>query len=137
MAAVEQPGVELAARGEDRLGRLAQVLDVVQRIVQAEDVDAALGRRGDEAAHDVGADRPRADEEAPAHGERERRLRVRLQRADPLPRALDAAPHRRVERASARDLEVGEARGVEHLGELEQRGGRHHAGERLLPEDAD
>ena len=48
--AVDEPGVELAAGGGDRLGRLAQVRDVVQRVVQAEDVDAVLGRRGDEAA---------------------------------------------------------------------------------------
>ena len=44
-ASVEQAGLELAPDCDDRLGRLAQVLDVVQRIVQAEDVDAALRRR--------------------------------------------------------------------------------------------
>ena len=56
--AVDEPGVELLAGADDRLARLAQVGDVVQRVVQAEDVDAVLGRAGDEAAHDVGADRP-------------------------------------------------------------------------------
>ena len=60
-----------------------------------------------------------------------------LQRADPLPRALDAAPHGRVEDAAARDLEAGEAGAVEHLGEPQQVGGRHPPGERLLREQAD
>src|SRR5207253_1678692 len=42
--AVEQACVELATGGEDRLGRVAQVVWVVQRVVQAEDIDAARGR---------------------------------------------------------------------------------------------
>ena len=109
-AAVEQPGVELAVGADDRLGGLLQVLDVVQRVVQAEDVDAALGGAGDEPPREVAVDRPRADEEAAAQGERERRRRARLQRADALPRALDAAAHGGVEDAAARDLEVGETR---------------------------
>ncbi len=44
---------------------------------------------------------------------------------------------RAVEDAAARDLEVREPGEVEHLGELEERRGRHGAGERLLAEDAD
>ena len=59
------------------------------------------------------------------------------QRADPLPRALDAALDRGLEAAAARDLEVGEARRVEDLGESQLLGGRHHAGERLLSEQPD
>ena len=55
-------------------------------------------------------DRPRADEEPAAQRDAERRRRTRVDRADPLPRALDAPPHRRVEDAAARDLEAGEAR---------------------------
>ena len=62
---------------------------------------------------------------------------ARLERADPLPRALDAAAHRRVEDAPARDLEVGEAGAVEDLRERDELGGRHPARERLLPEQAD
>ena len=73
--------------------------------------------RGDEAAHEVDAERPRADEEAAAERERERRLRARLERPDALPRALDAAPDGAVEDAAAGDLEVGEARRVEDLGD--------------------
>ncbi len=57
---------------------------------------------------------------------------ARLQRADALPRALDAAAHGGVEDAAARDLEVGEAGAVEDLGEAQQVGRRHQAGERLL-----
>ena len=89
--AVDEAGVELALGGGDRLARLAQIRDVVQRVVQAKDVDAALGRGSDEAADEVAADRPGADEEAAAQRERERRLRPRPERADPLPRALDPA----------------------------------------------
>ena len=67
--------------------------------------------------HEVAADGPRADEEAAAQRHPERRLRARLQRADPLPRALDAAADGRVEDAAAGDLEVGEAGAVEDLRE--------------------
>ena len=108
--AVDEPRVELLAGADDRLARLAQVRDVVQRVVEPEDVDAVLGRRGDEAAHEVGADRPRADEEAAAERQPERRLRAGLERPDPLPGALDAAPHGRVEDTAARDLEVRRSR---------------------------
>ena len=55
--AVDEADVELLARGEDRLARLEQVRHVVERVVQPEDVDAVVGRAGDEAAHDVGGDR--------------------------------------------------------------------------------
>ncbi len=136
VAAVQEPSVELAPGGQDRLGRVAQVLDVVQRVVHAEDVDPTFRRRRDEPPRDIASYEPRADEEAPAHRERERRLGVRLQRADPLPGALDTATNGGVEDPAAGDLEVGEAGAVQDLGELEQRGGRHHAGKRLLPEDA-
>ena len=54
--AVDEADVELLAGGDDRLARLAQVRDVVERIVEPEDVDAVLGRAGDEAPHDVGRD---------------------------------------------------------------------------------
>ncbi len=104
--------------------------------MEAEDVDAVLGGRGDEAPDEVRVDRARADEEAAAERQAERRLHPCLERADPLPGALDAALDGRVEAAAARDLEVGEAGAVEDLGELELVGGRHPAGERLLPEQA-
>ncbi len=57
-----------------------------------------------------------------------------LKRADPLPRALDAALDRAVEAAAAGDLEVGEAGAVEDLGHAQLLGGRHRACERLLSE---
>src|SRR5207253_4326939 len=136
-AAVEQPGLELAPGGENRLRGVAQVVDVVQRVVDAEDVDAALGRARHEAAREVAADGARADEEAAADRECEWGLRARLQRADPLPRALDAAPHGVVEDAAAGDLEVRETGAVEDLGEAEELGRRHDARKRLLAEHAD
>ena len=130
--AVDEAGVELLARGDDRLAGLAQVGDVVERVVQPEDVDPVLGRGGDEAADEVGADGPRADEEAAAQRQPERRRRPRLQRPDPLPRALDAAPDGGVEDAAARDLEQREAGTVERLGDPQQLARRHPPGERLL-----
>ena len=135
--AVEQAGLELAAGADDRLGRLAEVVDVVQRVVQAEDVDAALGRAGDEPPGEVAADRPGADEEPAAEREGERRRGPRLQGADPLPRALDPAADGAVEDAAAGDFEVGETGPVQELGQAEKIRRRHQAGERLLAEDAD
>src|SRR5581483_12463866 len=85
----------------------------------------------------VPADGTRADQEPAAERERERRRRPRLERTDPLPRALDTAAHRVVEHAAARHLEVGEARAVEELREPQEVGGRHQTGERLLAENAD
>ena len=108
--AVDEPRLELALRLGDRLGGLAQVRDVVERVVQPEDVDPVLRRRGDEPPRELAADRPRADEEAAAQRQPERRLDARLDRADALPRALDAAPDGAVEDAAARDLEVARSR---------------------------
>ena len=71
--AVHEPGVELLARVDDRLTGVAEVRDVVERVVQAEDVDAVLGGRGDEPAHEVRSHRARADEEAAAQRQPERR----------------------------------------------------------------
>ena len=135
--AVDEPGVELLAGADDRLAGLAQVRDVVERVVQAEDVDPVLRRGGDEAADEVAADRARADEEAAAEREPERRRRPALERADALPRALDTAAHRGVEDAAAGDLEAREPGLVEHLGERQQLGGRDLPRERLLREQAD
>ena len=56
--AVHETRVELPSRGGDRRRRLAEVRDVVERVVEAEDVDAALGRAGDEALRQIDADRP-------------------------------------------------------------------------------
>ena len=92
--AVDEPDMELATGAHDRLPRLAEVGDVVERVVQAEDVDAVLGRARDEAPDDVGRDRLRADEETAAERDPERCRRPCVDRADPLPRALDAAAHR-------------------------------------------
>ena len=130
-------GVELLARVGDRLAGLAQVLDVVQRVVQAEDLDPALGGGSDEAPDEVAADGARADEKPAAQRHRERRLRACVERPDPLPGALDAAAHRAVEDAAAGDLEVGEPGAVQNLGEVEQLRGRNPPSKRLLAKQAD
>ena len=134
--AVQQAGVELAAGVDHRLGGNAEVFGVVERIVEAERVDSALGGAGHEPADEVVADRPRADEEAAPDSQDERGLRARADRPDALPGALDAAAHRGVEGASPRDLEIGVTGLVEDLGQAKQVRGRHGAGERLLREDA-
>ena len=134
---VDEPGIELLARGGDRLARLAEILDVVQRVVQAEDLDPALGRRGNEAPDEIAADRVRADEEAAAQRHRKRRLRALVECADPLPGALDAAAYGGVEDAAARDLQIREPSTVEDLREPQEIDRRHVARKRLLPEQPD
>ena len=118
-AAVEQPGVELAVGADDRLGGLLQVLDVVQRVVQAEDVDAALGGASDEPPREVAV-----------HGREPTRKRPRTASASGVfvrPSARGCAPTgsrrpgvRRVEHAASRDLEVREACPVQDFGDLER-----------------
>jgi hypothetical protein len=134
--AVDEPDVQLAAGADDRLACLAQVRDVVERVVEAEDVDPVLGRARDEALDDVGRDGLRADEEAPAERDAERRRRARVDRADPLPGALDPSADRRVEHTAAGDLEACEPRLVEDLGDPQDLPGRDPARERLLREQA-
>src|SRR5581483_8960160 len=131
-ASVEEAGLELAPRLDDRLRRLAEVLDVVERVVQPEDVHAARRGARDEAPREVVAHRAGADEEPAAQGERKRRRGSRLQRTQPLPWALDAAADGAVEDAAAGDLEVCEARSVENLGQTEELRGGHEPCERLL-----
>ena len=135
--AVHQPGLELALRLRNRLGGVAEVGDVVERVVQPEDVDPVLGGGGDEPPREVVVDRALADEELAAQGEPEGRRRARLDHADPLPRALDAALDRAVEAAPAAHFEVGESRPVEDLGEAQDLRRRDTPGKRLLPEQAD
>ncbi len=82
-------------------------------------------------------DGARADEEAAAQRQPERRGRPGLQSPDSLPWALDPSPDRGIEDAAARDLEAGKAGLVEHLGDPEQLSGRDLARQRLLREQAD
>src|SRR5205814_445206 len=121
--AVDEAGLELAAGLRHRVSRLTQVRDVVERVVQAEDVDAVRSRRRDETPDEVVVHRTRADEEAAAQREPERRLDARLQRANALPRALDAAADRALEAPAAGHLEVREAGFVENLGNAQLLGG--------------
>ena len=135
--AVDEPDVQLAAGADDRLACLAEVRDVVQRVVQAEHVDPVVGRAGDEPPHDVGRDGLRADEEPAAERDAERCRRPGVDRADPLPRALDAAPHGCVEDTASRHLQAREPGAVEDLGDPEDLAGRDAPGKRLLREQPD
>ena len=105
--------------------------------MEAEDVDPAFCRARNEPAREIASDGARADEEAAAERHAERRLRPRLERPDPFPWALDPAAYRAVEDASTGNLERGEPDPVEELCELQQLGGRHAPGQRLLAEQAD
>ena len=68
-----QAGAGLAHGG----GRHGEVVDVVERVVHAEDVDARLGRAQHEAAHEVVRGGTAADQERAAQRHRERRACVR------------------------------------------------------------
>jgi hypothetical protein len=105
--------------------------------VQAEDLDPVLRRAGDEAPDDVAAHRPRADEETAAQRDPERRRDARFDRANPLPRGVDAPADGRIEDAAARDLEARESRLVEDLGHVEDLPRRQAPRERLLGEESD
>src|SRR6476660_4863739 len=133
-----QAGVQAAARlAHGRGGRL-EVLHVVQGVVQPEDLDAALGRAEDEAAHKIVGQRPRADQEPPAQCHLQgRRAAPRLDAADPLPWALGPLLDGGVEAAAAAHLERGEAGLVEDLGHLQHTRGGDGADQRLLGEQAD
>ncbi len=128
--------MEGPARARDRVARLAEIRDVVQRVVEPEDLDAVLGRARDEAGDDVAADRLRPDEEASAERDPERRRDTRLDRADPLPGRPGTPADGRVEHAAARDLETREPGLVEDLGNTQDLGARQGACEGLLREEA-
>ena len=135
--AVHEPGVHERAGLAHGGDRADEVVDVVQRVVQAEDVDPRLGGTQDEAAHEIGVGGARADEERAAQRHHERRRRARLERADPLPRALDGPLDGAREAAAAGDLERGVARAVEVLGEAQDARGRDAPDERLLRQEPD
>src|SRR6266545_3403788 len=135
--AVDEAGLELAARSRDGVRRLPQVRDVVERVVQPKDVDAVLGRTRDESPDEVVVDRAGTDEKAAPEREAQGCLHVRLQGADPLPWALHATPDSTVETPSARDLEIRIACAIEDLRDSELLGRRQSPGERFLAEEAD
>src|SRR6476646_2738471 len=135
--AVDEAGLELAAGSRDGVRCLAQVGDVVQRVVQPEDVDAVLRRTGDEPSDEIVVDRARADEKTAPKREAERRLHIRLEGADPFPRALYTAPAGAVETTAARDLEVRVAGPVEDRRNSKLLGRRQPPRERFLAQQAD
>ena len=114
--AVDEPCMERAACVRDRGSGLAEVGDVVQRIVEAEHLDSVLGGARYEPHDDVATHGARADEEATAQRDPERRRHARLDPADSLPRALDAAAHGGVEDASTGHLQARKTCLVEDLG---------------------
>ena len=135
--AVHEPGIHERsglAHGRDRAD---EIVDVVQRIVQAEDVDSRLRSTQDETAHEIGVGRARADEERSPQRHHERRRRACLERADPLPRALHCPLHGSGEAAAAGHLERGVPRAVEVLGEAQDVRGRDAPDERLLRQEPD
>src|SRR4051794_22051414 len=67
--AVDEAGLELAARPGDGVRSLPQVRDVVECVVQSKDVDSVLSRARDEPPDEVVVDRAGADEEAAAERE--------------------------------------------------------------------
>jgi hypothetical protein len=116
--AVDETRVECASGVRDCGTRLTEIGDVVERIVQAEHLDAVFGSTGDEPADDVARNRARADEEPAPKGDPERRLHTRLAPADPLPRTLDPATNRRVKDTPAGNLEARETRPIQDLGDV-------------------
>ncbi len=134
---VHEPDRCFLAGRVHRLDGTHEVGDVVERIVDPEDVDPALGRARDEASDEVVRERAGADQEATAESHPERRLTPRGERADPCPRALDATLDEGVEAPSPRHLEAAEAGPVEGARQLEQLRSADVPGERLLTEEPD
>ena len=127
--AVDEPGVELARR------RAAIASPASRRFETSFSGSCSRktsmpfsAARGDEAARRSrrrrAASRRGSGRAAPSRAASSVRA---FERADPLPRALDAAAHGRVEDAAAGDLEVGEAGAVEDLREPQELGRRHRA----------
>ena len=137
-ARVHEPGIERGARIAHRCGRNLQIVDVVERVVQAHDVDARLDGAQDEAAHEIVIRRPRADQEAPAQGHHQRGVaHPHLECPDALPGALDARIHGRGEHAAASHLEARVADLVEFGREPQDARSGERGRERRLRQQAD
>ena len=102
---VDEARVEARARLAHGGGGHGEVVDVVERVVHAEDVDARLRGAQHEAAHEIVRRGPAADQERAAQRHRERRARAAAHGADALPGTLQAALDGGREAAAARDLE--------------------------------
>ena len=135
--AVHEPDCKLFPGAANGLGSVHEVFEVVQRVVDPENVDAALGSAVDEAPNEISRDGPRPDQEPPAKRNPERCLTPRFQSSDSLPGAFDPAAHGRVEAAAAGDLQVREPSTVEDVGELQEAGCLDTAREWLLRKEAD
>ena len=123
------------ARRQHRLDGRPHLLDVVERVEDAEHVHA--GGRGlvDERLRDVGGVRRVADGVAPAQQHLQAEVRHRLaQRGEPLPRVLGEEPQRHVVRRPAPGLERPQLRGEpgDVPGDGDQVTGAHPGGEQRL-----
>ena len=93
------------------LDRRAHLLDVVERVEDAEDVDAGLGGLGDEGVGDRGGVRRVADRVAAAQQHLQADVRHRLaQPGEPVPRVLGEEAQRHVVRRPAPGLEAEQLR---------------------------
>ncbi len=117
----------------DSRGRSDEIFGIVHRVVHAEDRYARLGGSVDEAANQILLDRLCADEEPTAQRHPERRLGgAPLQRADALPRTLDATFDGAIKAAPTRYLKDMETRAVKQLAGFELQRSRHASSNRFL-----
>ena len=125
--------VFLAATGQNR-GKTTTSIGLLAAIRER---DLRLGFLKPVGQRYLVVDGTRADEEASAKRDPQRRGHARLDRADALPRALDAPADGGIEDASAGDLEAREPCAVEDLGDAQHLGGRQLPREGLLREQPD
>ena len=118
----------------DRRGRGLEVADVVERVEDAEDVDAVLGRLVDEAAHDIVAVVTVADDVLAAQEHLQRSAHhVLLDQPQALPRVLVEKAQGGVEGGPAPAFQGVEADVVHGLEDGEHVGRAHARGpQRLL-----
>ena len=69
--AMDEPNRELLLARVNRLGRFAEIREVVQRVVETEDVDPGIGRALDEPPNEVTREWPLTDEESASKGDAE------------------------------------------------------------------
>src|SRR5439155_10274856 len=134
---VHEPYGKLFLRRPDCFGGLAQVGKVVQRIVEAKDIDAAGRGALDESTDEIARERSRTDEEAAAQRDSQRSRAASADGADSLPWALDSTPHGGVEAATAGDFEIRKAGLVEHLRQVEDTRPGSAGSKRFLREEPD
>src|SRR5450830_1736213 len=131
---VDHGALEVLAGLLDRRGGGLEVADVVERVEDAKDVHAVLGRLVDEAAHDVVTVVAVADDVLAAQEHLQRRAHdVLLDEPQALPRVFVEKAQLGVERGASPALERVEAHLVHDLEDGQHVGGTHARGpERLV-----